>query len=533
MATTLWRFAEVEAVYQRLCPLSPYGRRSAERRTILTDPAELDRRYDRIDAVRALLADEAETADRVRYHLKRIPRLPLPAEIAAAADLFLIKKFLVNSKAIAGCLPEAARALFGLSWQSDGLLQALDPENRGEETFYLADRCSDELAAVRAEIRELDTELQAIRRAALDALRTKHGLDFQHRDFLVIDHARAEPLGSDEVYLEPFDSRHVIVRPVLPKQHFTMLAQREVLLSRERRAEQAILAAMAEAVREHDAVLAGYVHAIEAIDLALAAATLARSLDMTRPVLQRSPAAIEIIDGRLIPLHENCTDQQLNYRPLTATLDMPHSLLHGSNMTGKSVVLKTVSALQLLAQLGLFVPARRFRTVVFDRMFFIGTSGTDEARGLSGFGQEMVDLRRAIHERGRLSLFIIDEFARTTNSREAAALIAGLLHWLDRTDGTCSMLATHYTGLPEFERVRRWQMRGVDWDRLSAEAATPAEDLAARIKAINRCVPHEMVPDSAEPAAHDAIRIAEKLGLDDAIVAFARGQLGAGSAEFE
>ncbi|MBN1489490.1 MAG: hypothetical protein JXA69_06180 [Phycisphaerae bacterium] len=533
MATALWRFAEVEAVYQRLRPLSPYGRRSAERRTILTDPAELDRRYDRVDAMRTLLADEAETADRVRYHLKRIPRLPLATEIATAADLFLVKKFLVNSKALAGCLPEAARALFGLSWQSDALLQALDTEDRGEETFYLADRCSGELAAIRAEIRQLDTELQALRSATLDALQTNHGLDFQHRDFLVIDHARAEPFGSDEVYLEPFDSRHVIVRPVLPKQHFTMLTQREALLSRERQAEQAVLATMAATVREHEAVLAAYVRVIEAIDLALAAATLAQSLDMTRPELQASPAAIEIIDGRLIPLQENCADQQLDYRPLTATLETPHGLLHGSNMTGKSVVLKTVSALQILAQLGLFVPARQFRTVVFDRMSFIGTSGTDEARGLSGFGQEMVDLRRAIHERGRLSLFIIDEFARTTNSREAAALIAGLLHWLDGTDGTCSLLATHYTELPAFERVRRWQMKGVDWEQLSAEAAMPAEDLAARIKAINRCVPHEMIADSDEPAAHDAIRIAEKLGLDDVIVTFARGQLGAGSAEFE
>lgn len=532
MPTAVWQFAEVEAVYQRLRPLTPYGRRETERREILTDPAELGRRYDQLDAMTDLLAD-AESADRIRYHLGRIPLLPPVAQVATGADLFRVKKFLVNCKALAELIGRQGGAgQFGLAWQSDELLKALDTSDSGQETFFLADRCSEELAAVRTEIRQIDSSLRAVRAAALDALKTRHGLDFSQRDFLVIDNGRAGRLAADEVYLEPFDSGHVIVRPVLPRKHFEMLTAREALLDRERRAEQGILAELASAVREREEVLLGYVKAIQALDLALAGAELARSLGMTRPELRGPGEAIEIVGGRLVPLEEECGRQQIEYRPLTAGFDTPHVLLHGSNMTGKSVVLKTVCSLQILAQLGLFVPARQYRTMVFDQVSFIGTTGTEEARGLSSFGQEIVDLRNVLGHRDGVSLLVMDEFARTTNSQEAAALIAGLLSFLNSTDRIYSLLATHYAGLPRFDRVRPWQMKGIDWARLRGEVGSqPAGDLAARVRAINRCVPYEIVPAGDEQVVHDAVSIAAMLGLDEAIVEFARRQVLADSSE--
>ena len=151
---------------------------------------------------------------------------------------------------------------------------------------------------------------------------------------------------------------------------------------------------------------------------------------------------------------------------------------------------------------------------------------------MSSFGQEIVDLRNALGHRDGVSLLVMDEFARTTNSQEAAALIAGLLSFLNSTDRTYSLLATHYAGLPRFDRVRPWRMKGIDWARLRGEVGSqPAGDLAARVRAINRCVPYEMVPAGDEQVVHDAVSIAAMLGLDEAIVEFARRQVLADSSE--
>ena len=143
-----------------------------------------------------------------------------------------------------------------------------------------------------------------------------------------------------------------------------------------------------------------------------------------------------------------------------------------------------------------------------------------------------MDLRNAQAGRNRVSLLVIDEFARTTNSQEAAALIAGLLNLLDAADRAYSLIATHYAGLPAFDHVRPWRMKGIDWERLRRETGSqPKDDLAARVWAINRCVPYEMVPSGDERVSQDAISVAAMLGLDEAIVEFARRQILAGSAE--
>ena len=85
--TTLWQFAEIDAVWSRLRPLTPYGRAAFERREVVTDLAELNSRYDRVDRMLALLAANPLKADRVRFHLKRIPMLPATGEIASAAAM--------------------------------------------------------------------------------------------------------------------------------------------------------------------------------------------------------------------------------------------------------------------------------------------------------------------------------------------------------------------------------------------------------------------------------------------------------------
>jgi DNA mismatch repair ATPase MutS len=286
-------------------------------------------------------------------------------------------------------------------------------------------------------------------------------------------------------------------------------------------ASSCIVAEMTAIVRDDRAAIEEYRAAVTAIDVALAAAELANALGMTRPIFGDGGSGLEVHEARLVPLEEECGRRDVAYQSLNIALDTRHLLLRGSNMTGKTVVLKTIASMQLLAQLGLFVPAERLKTIVFDRICFIGGVADEPARGLSSFGREMIALRDAISARdGAKTLLLIDEFARTTGSVEAVALIAGLLDFLNRSTQIHSLFATHYASLPPFPRIRAYRTKGIDWQRLSN--LPPDGELAKRVEAINRCVSYELIPDSNGVPVVDAIRIAEQLGIDASIIRFAR-----------
>ena len=85
-------------------------------------------------------------------------------------------------------------------------------------------------------------------------------------------------------------------------------------------------------------------------------------------------------------------------------------------MGGKTVALKTFVFFQFLVQSGFYVPAECCRVSLFKGICFIGGDGAASAGGLSSFGIEMNDFIKACGtlDKGP-ALFIMDEFARTTN----------------------------------------------------------------------------------------------------------------------
>jgi DNA mismatch repair ATPase MutS len=195
-------------------------------------------------------------------------------------------------------------------------------------------------------------------------------------------------------------------------------------------------------------------------------------------------------------------------------------------MSGKTVAMKTVVCLQALTQLGFFVPAKRFRTELFGKICVIGGGGAEYARGLSSFALEMLELHRAVVNPNRPKLYVADEFARTTNSREAKALITGLLSGLDASDSAYSLIATHYLSIEEFPTVRRYRMRGLDWPAIHRAVEAGNVDLSERVKIINRCVTYELIREEAQNPTYDALAIAELLGVDASIIDVARQCVG-------
>lgn len=519
MMSDFLAYAEFQGFWDRFAPETPFGREDKDRLRVHTEASGLEAIWDlteqALDVLTELEADPVRFS-RVCHHLKRLPRFPLePRATYTEVELFQLKKFLYNYAALKELLGPGAAAAFGLAFRSEAFAQLLDTGRQSAETFYVADAYSEDLKAVREELRATDAAVTEERRLRLQAIQEHWGFAFGFRDFLLVPRAAlGDPMAATLLLVEPFDDVHCVVRPLRTAGELLLAERRESLLARERLLEEEVLVTLSRAARQELAVFLDYLEAVRRFDLAFARARLAREWGLTRPVLAAGPVAIR--QGRFLPCLEGCQAMGTRYLPLDATFDASVTAIFGSNMGGKTVVLKTLAFLQLCVQTGLFAPAARFSTRIFEHFHYVGEGASkDSSRGLSGFGCEIRQFNEAWADFQRPTLALFDEFARTTQSQEAESLLSAAMEAMTARPEVLALFSTHFRGVRRFAGARYLRMRGLDRTGVEdLQGQTPAEE---RIRLINRHMDYRLVPDDGARAVSDALTVARLLGLDPEI----------------
>jgi DNA mismatch repair ATPase MutS len=454
----------------------------------------------------------------VAHHLKRIPFLDcLDQSGWDASEVFLIKRFLVNYRAIHDLLPGGLREELELRFSSPSLLDLLNAGGQNSESFFISDAYVEGLKKVRDRIQALEGRAAGVRQTRIDAIRAHCGLDFQHREFALIPKWEAERVDRELVLLETYDVNRLMAKPVFPGDYLGLMQEKATLVAEEKGLERKALRDISRHIAQELDALAGYVAAVTRLDDYLARARLSLAFEMTRPRLQDWGVPISVQDGRFVPQVERCRERDLPYTPVNARFDRRVTVVHGANMGGKTVLLKSLAFFQALAQLGFFVPCRAFHTVVFEGVHCLGSATHEPVGGLSSFGQEIYGFSRAQQDRN--ALYLMDEFARTTNSREARALISAVLHHLDGRDDCYAFLATHYDDLPALPHVAYQRMKGLDEVKYEAyHTSGDTLDISERVKHISQFMTYEIEDDPNQTTTYDALKIARILGLDEAII---------------
>jgi DNA mismatch repair protein MutS len=127
-------------------------------------------------------------------------------------------------------------------------------------------------------------------------------------------------------------------------------------------------------------------------------------------------------------------------------------IVTGPNMAGKSTVLRKVAVIQILAQMGSFVPCKRARVGFCDRVFTRVGASDNLSQGQSTFMVEMTETAAILRGASERSLVIVDEIGRGTSTFDGLSLawsVAEYLHDVIRCRG---LFATHYHELIELER---------------------------------------------------------------------------------
>jgi len=128
-------------------------------------------------------------------------------------------------------------------------------------------------------------------------------------------------------------------------------------------------------------------------------------------------------------------------------------LVTGPNMGGKSTFIRQAALFAVLAQAGSFVPAKRARIGIVDRLFARIGAGDDIARGASTFLVEMAQTARILNRATARSLVILDEVGRGTSTYDGLAIAQAVVEHLQSQVGCRTLFATHYLQLAALDKL--------------------------------------------------------------------------------
>ena len=229
-------------------------------------------------------------------------------------------------------------------------------------------------------------------------------------------------------------------------------------LVRLREAEQIeitkVLFAITEELRDERAALLAMADAVGLIDFIAAKARLAIAQNAIEPKVNRS-GRLSLKDARHPLLEASLKAQGLPIVPISLELDADTRVMvvSGPNAGGKTVVLKTVGLLSLMAQAGLHVPAAEADLPVFHQVRADIGDHQSIAANLSTFTAHVQNIREISDELSSPALVLLDEVGTGTDPEEGSALGVAMVDYF-RERGAHVIVTTHYSGLKMYATNR-------------------------------------------------------------------------------
>jgi len=222
-------------------------------------------------------------------------------------------------------------------------------------------------------------------------------------------------------------------------------------LVRLREVEQAeitkVLFAMTEELREERESLRLMSDAVGRIDFISARARLSIQHDAIEPRIN-TDGTLRLKDARHPLLEANLKRINQPIVPISIEMDADHRIMvvSGPNAGGKTVVLKTVGLLCLMAQSGLHVPAIDADLPIFNQMLADIGDHQSIAANLSTFTAHIRNIRQISDELDPPAMILLDEVGTGTDPEEGSALGVAMVDYF-RERGAHVIVTTHYSGL--------------------------------------------------------------------------------------
>jgi DNA mismatch repair protein MutS len=376
--------------------------------------------------------------------------------VAHARDLIALRGFL---QALPGLRDGLSSIAAGAAPLIDGLRAAIDPP---VELGRLLDEAleddppreltggglirsgwSADLRALREAAREgrawiASLEARERQRTGIATLRVRFNRVFGYA--IEVSNTHAARVPGEYVRRQTLAGAERYVTPELKDYEGRVLGAEERIA----RLEYELFDEVRSAVADHAPGLIAIGRAVGGLDALLGLAQVAHDRGYVRPTVDAG-RAIEIVEGRH-PVLDRAGERPFTPNDLRLDPgDTQIAILTGPNMSGKSVYMRQTALLVVMAQMGSFIPARRARIGLVDRVLTRVGAQDNVARGQSTFLVEMVETASILQNATPRSLILLDEVGRGTSTFDGLAIAWAVTEELhDRGRGAKVLFATHY-----------------------------------------------------------------------------------------
>jgi len=249
------------------------------------------------------------------------------------------------------------------------------------------------------------------------------------------------------------------------------------------------------------------------LDALSAKARLALDFHCVEPELVTDRAALVLDEARHVLLEHVLRQRGEPIVPISVALDDERRvmIISGPNAGGKTVAVKTIGLIALMAQSGMLVPARAATLSVFRSILADIGDRQSLVANLSTFTAHITSVREMAERLQLPALVLIDEVGTGTDPEEGAALAVAIVEYFRRR-GAMVIAATHYSALKAYGYLTPGVVNAaVEFDEVRLRPTYRLQQGVA--------------------GASSALEIARRVGLPEEILAYAREQLSASERE--
>jgi DNA mismatch repair protein MutS len=330
------------------------------------------------------------------------------------------------------------------------------------------------------QIRQLRDDSRRVIAALEQQLQTESGLPLKIRHNAVLGYfVEVTAARADALFQPPLNTTFIHRQTLANQARFTTVELAELDAKIARAADRALamevetFEALRRAACDLGQPLLAAADALAALDVAAGLAEWAVEVGAVRPEIDDSlafhaeAARHPVVEAAVKRAGDPFTPNDCRLDGSGAT-SARLSIVTGPNMAGKSTFLRQNALLAVLAQAGSYVPARRLRMGVVDRLFSRVGAGDDLARGRSTFMNEMVETAAILTQATPRSLVVLDEIGRGTATYDGLAIAWACAEALHDANRCRALFATHYHELARLEgrlaHVCNLSMKAKEWN---------------------------------------------------------------------
>ena len=271
----------------------------------------------------------------------------------------------------------------------------------------------------------------------------KVGYNRVHGYYIEISKGQADKAPAEYTRRQTLKGAERYITPELKEFEDKVLSAKERALNREKHLYDQLLEKLLEVLNE----LQETARSLAILDVIVCFAERAEQLNLCRPELADVPC-IDIRGGRHLVV-EKVIDDPFVANDLQLADDIRLLVITGPNMGGKSTFMRQAALITILAHIGSYVPADRFRVGPVDRIFTRIGASDDLAGGRSTFMVEMTETATILNNATEQSLVLMDEIGRGTSTFDGLSLAWAAAHYMLEKVRAFTLFATHYFELTE------------------------------------------------------------------------------------